>query len=646
MNLKKATNLILKQKFELNGSVFYYLSILGIAIITVYPWFNTGLSCGDDMATYIITRFGKVVANAKDLAELHGRFQYLFTLPIQSLPFVWDSIVIIKLFQVLPIVLALFLFNRVVRYSTGSQDLSALYVLLFLVTAQVSRHTSLFLNYPFCFSFSFSLLLCSYLLLMRYQQTKKYWILLVSALIYAIGLLFFEAYLVFLAFVTLFVIYRNVQAGEKGFKLVKKAGLQILPYLVVVICFLVVYVLYRQSHPSQYDGNKMSEGTAIIKSFFLVLWRLSTTAFPLTVYDSTKYLFAMKSEIADGFRNVVPYLIANARIEWIVKGVLVFGLAYYLLVRMPKTAYRTILVGMLAAVLLTFSPHFLLALTVKYIFYVTTQGMLGYVTTFFSLFGIVLFLSFLTVLLLNLTGPFTVLRHLTALVFSIGLVLCGFLTDFSNYYITRDVERASVRLYAMDELVKSDLFKAIPQYSNMAGTDLWINPSTQAGGLTVQNFEWTYYIGAKSGLSQFVYNNDSIFLSKVRESQAPCYKIVYNQSVRSDDAMLAVALLNRPGENDKKVDSVSTKILVLYYSQEKYFTVSFKKQPSVGETKTQLRISHITDEVDPGEYGEFTLFNTNDHARATIFTIEGPPVLIRSIRISNIVNPQTKLYYL
>jgi hypothetical protein len=646
MDLKKTTRFVLKHQIPVGTSGFYYIALLVIAIITVYPWFNTGLACGDDMANYLITRFGKVFANAKDLAELHGRFQYLFTLPIGSLPFIWDNMFVIKLFQVVPIMISLYLFYRIMVASTGSKELSALYALLFLITAQVSRHTSLFVTYPFFFSFSLSILLLSYLMLMRFQRKKKLWMLVASALIFSVGVLFFEAYLLYFGFASLLIIYSNIKSGTRGMTLVKNTALQILPFFIVVVCYIIVYVLYSRAHPSQYDGNKMADSAAIMKSFFTVLWRLSYTAFPLTVYDTTRNLFASKSEILSGFHNVVPYLMGHARVEWIVKGILVFGVSYYLLVRIPRIAWSTIILGVVVALLLTFFPHIPLALTVKYIFYTTTQNMLGYVTTFFSLFGVVLFLSMITALVLNLTGNFTIFRHLTALLISVAFVFCGFLTDFSNYYVTRDVDRASTRLYAMDELMKSEKFTEIPQSSNMYGFDLWNNPSTQASGLTVQNFEWTYYIGAKSGMAQYVYYNDSVYLSKAKQTPAPGYRIMYNQGYKSDDALLAIAQLKQPGPDDKKVDTVSTKIVVLYYSKDKYFSVSFRKQATPGETKTPIHISHIADETDPGEYVEFAIYNTKENQRATVFVIEGPAVIIKSIHISNLVSPGMKIYYL
>ncbi len=646
MDVKKITRFVLKDKIPLNSNVFYYISLLVIVIITIYPWFNTGLACGDDMSTYLITRFGKHFSNAKLIAELQGRFQFFITLPIQSLPFAWDNMFVVKLFLVIPVLFCLFLFYRIVLIITKSKELSALFVLLFFVTAQVSRHTSLFVNYPFIFTFSFSLLLLAYLLIHQYQKKKNYRALILSAFLFAFGLLFYEMYILFIWFAFLSIIYNAYQEGKRGFSLMKDVLFQFLPFLIVIISYLSAYVIYGHYHPSQYLGNKMAENNTILNSFFTVLWSLSYSAFPLMVYDTSRDFFPVRTDLIDGYHNIVPYLFAHARVEWIVKSILILGMSYYLLIRIPKTSYRTILIGFLLAVMLTFFPHIPLALTEKYIFFVTTQNMLGYVTTFFSFFGVLLFLSVVTALLLNLTRNFTLLRHITALVVSVGFVFCGFLTDFSNFYITRDIRQANLRLLAVDEMVKSEKFKAIPQNSNIYGADLWINPSYMASGLTVQNFEWSYYFYAKSEISQVVFQHDSAFLSAIKKTQEPGYRILYKQAFKSEDALIALAQLKVPGVNDTRIDSVSNKILIVYYSKYKQFSISFKKQPSAAQEKTSIKINHINAEIDPGEDVEFTIYNTVLNNTATIFTIEGPAIFIKSIRISNMINRDCKEFYL
>lgn len=648
MDIKKTTRFVLDHKIPLNSNVFYYLSLLTIAIITFYPLFGTGFASADDVANYTNTRFGKEFLCVKYVSEVSGRFYYLIFGLFHNLPYEIDDLFIIKLFQILPICLCLFLFYKIVLILTKSKEISSLFVLLFFVIAQFSHHTSLFFTYPFYFTFSFSLILSAYLLLHKFQITAKKHYLIFSALLFGFGLLFYEVFILFIGFAALSIVFNNARQGKKGLLALKQIGLQILPYVIVVICYGTAYIVYGRYHPSVYDGTIMGGGAITIGTFFQVLWKLSYSAFPLTEYDSDlmQDFFRYKSELIEGYRNIVPYLFYNAHIEWIIKSVLVFILSYYMLIRIPKVPYKMLLTGFLLSIMFTFFPHIPLALTQKYTFYVMTQGMLGYVTTFFSLFGVIFFLAILATFILNFTKSYTLPRHGLALVISAGFVLCSFLTDFSNYYVSKDIHQANIRLRVVDEMMKSDAFKAIPNSSNISSPQLWNNPFYMAGGVTEQGFQWTYYILCKSGITQFMIRDDKEFLKAAKGSAIPGYRVVYKQALKSDNAMLVLAQLDLPGPNDTVISNFSNKIMVVYYSKCKYFSVSFKRQDSTATDKVKIKINHINDETDPGNYVEFSIYNTNRDNPATIFWIENRLIDIRTIRISDLVSPESKVFYL
>ncbi len=648
MDFKKINQFVFKHKLPINSNIFYYFSFLVIAIITFYPLFAAGIASADDMGNYTNTRFGKEFLITRYVAEMSGRFYFFIFGLFHNLPYEIDDMFIIKLFQVIPICICIFLFYKVVLVLTKSKEISSLFVLLFFVIAQYSPHTSLFFTYPFYFTFSFSAILGSYLLLYRFQVTRKNRYLIFSSLLFGFGLLFYEVYILFIGFAALSIFYNNIREGKKYSVLIKHMVLQILPYVAIVILYGASYIVYGHLHPSEYGGTTMTGSTITIGSFFQVLWKLSHTAFPLTVYDSDfmQDFFRYKSELVEGYRNVVPYLFFHAHVEWIVKSILVFVLGYFIMIRIPKISYKTILIGLLLALMVTFFPHIPLALTQKYTFYAVTQGMLGYVTTFFSLFGVVLFISLLCTLLLNFTNSETVLRHGIALVVSLGFVLCSFLTDFSNYYVARDVHQSNLRMRTVEEMMKSDAFKNIPQFSNVYAAELWNSQNYMAGGITGQGFQWTYYILCKSGITQSMIFDGKEFLKSVKTSAAPGYRIIYKQDVKSDATMLVMAQLGIPGINDTVISNVSNKVLVVYYSRCKYFSVSFKRLDASETEKEKIKINHIPGEIAPGNYVEFSIYNTKLDKPATIFTIETPSIDIRSIRISDFVDSQGMVYYL
>lgn len=646
MNFKTTLRLLTKDKIHLTTQVFFYVALVVIAVITFYPIFNTGIGCADDMGSYMATRFGNQFTNAKYLAEMSGRFYYLIVAPFHNFSYIVDNQFIIKLFQIIPICFSLFLFYKIVCILTKSKELSALFVLLFFIVAQVSRHTCLFVTYPFYFTFSFSLLLIAYLLIYRFQKTKKYHFLIFSSCLYGFGLLFYEVYTLFIVFAFLSIIYNNINNGSRGWLLIKECIIQILPFVVVFIGYVSVYFIYSQLHPSQYYGSMLSDKTVTFSTFFTVLWKLSWTAFPLTVYDASHEFFSYKSDMITGFRNIVPYLFSYAHIEWLVKSLLVFVMSYFIMIRIPKIPYRIILIGFVLAVLLTFFPHIPLALTVKYTYYVMTQGMVGYITTFFSLFGVLLFLVLVCALLLNFSKTDTVLRHITTLVISVCFVLCAFLTDFSNYYISQDFHHANVRLYTVDEMIKSDVFKAIPASSNIYSSELWNNPYYMNGGLTEQGFQWTYYILCKTQIYQLMIRDQKDFLSRAIKTSESGYRIVYSQAYKTDDALLVLAELKPPSPADTVVATTSDKVLVVFYSEYKQFSLTFKRNDVTAINKVNVKINQITKEVNSGQSVEFTIFNTKFNDPSTIFTIEASSIDIKSIKVTNLINPESKVFYL
>ena len=646
MNRKNLTDLLLRNKFLITKDTLYYLIILIIAIITFFPLFGTGIGSADDMANYLNTRFGKEFISARFLAEMSGRFYYLVVGIFHNLPYEIDDMFVIKMFHILPICLCIFLFYRIVLILTQSKEVASLFVLLFFVVAQVSRHTSLFVTYPFYFTFAFALILTAYLLLFKFQKTTKKRYLIFSVLLFGVGLLFYEVYILFIGFAALSVFYYNYREGKRGVTYLKHVTLQMLPYILVVVGYGIAYIVYNQIFPSQYEGTKMGGASVTPASFFLVLWELSYTAFPLTVYDSLREFFGYKSELVDGYRDIVPYLFAHAHIEWLIKSILVFCLSIFLLARIPKVKYSILLIGFVLSVMFTFFPHIPLALTSKYTFYVTTQDMQGYITTFFSVFGVVLFLAILCSFILNFTKSHTIPRYILTVGISSALVICSFLTDFSNYYVTQDIHQANIRMRVVDEMIKTDTFKSIPQSSNIYAAQLWENPFYMAGGVTEQGFLWTYYIMGKSGIFQNMIRDPKTFLDLTRNRQDPCYRIEYFQAYKSDDALLVLAQLPPPSQNDSLISVASNKVMVVYYSKYKQFSVSFKRFDPVSQEPTKIKVSHINEEINPGKNVEFTVYNTRFNDPITVFTIETPSIDIRSIRISNIISVDSKVFYL
>ena len=635
----------MNEDFISKNRTLLYTSFVIITIITFYPLFTTGFGCADDLQNYFVARWGKSFENAKSVAGIAGRFYYLFVCPVYSLPFMIDNMFFTKIFQVIPIIVCYVLFARILFIITRSKELAFLYFLLVNVLMQVSGHTSLFVNYPFYYTFSFALLLSSYLLLLSFLKKRKKKLLFYSAILYISGLLFYEIYLfslVIIAFTIFFYYFRENDALRQK---VRVSILHFLPYLGLTILYLAIYFIYRVYHPSNYDGTTLAAGGVTLQSFFTVLWNFSYTSFPLTVFDSSRELFDEKSGMIPGHSPVVSHIIMNARVEWLIKGILAAWCTFLILMRLPEVKIKTFAGVILLSALLIFMPHVPLALTSKYTFYASV-GMIGYITTWYSFFGVVLLVTFLFAFLIHLFDRFAYLKKAVALILVFFIFICSVLTDYSNNAVEKDIRAANLRFHAVDEMVRSEPFRSIPEGSYIFARDLYKNPFHMANNLTDQSFDWSYYLGIKSGINHQVVKNENDYARCLEDTARQSYYLTMRQALKDEDVAIVIARIMPPALKDSLVSTIVNEAWVFYYSKYKIFSVSFDAKEPVLPGKMPMMINHIKDTIQTGKNLEFTIYNTQRYRAATIFSIKADSVDLKSIRISNMVNPGRIIFYL
>ena len=635
----------MNEDFLIKNRSWIILSFIILIIITFYPLGFTGFATADDFHYYLITMRGKIMEEANLFATVAGRFYY-FVKPVYSLPYFADNMAVIKVFQFVPILICFLMFAKIVQLVTCSKEIAALYFLLFFSTMQISKHTNLFVSYPFYFSFSFFLVLLSvYFLILFYQKEKKRY-LISSSISFAVGLLFYEVYILALVFLFIIVVYNNFRKYSRGSIRFRRVFFQFLPFLLIGIIYLTTYFIFRIYHPSHYSGTSFDTKEITFFSVLRVMWRLAYSSFPLTVYETSHYLFWDKSEILTGYSPVVLNLILGAKAEWLVKGVLVAFLGFKFLETLPKIANKVLLYLAAVAILLIFLPNLPLALTEKYRFCIEDGDMIGYVTTFFSFFGTLLFISLIFTWLINLFNFNKVIKKIVAGLFVLGFFLCSVITDYSNYYIAKDIRSANLRLFAIDELLKTNEFKSIPPGSPFFAREMYTNPSYCAAGLTEQDFNWFEYFEAKTGFVYPVYREYSEFHDRSKKIYQVPYFLTMRQTEKSEDIVLVMASTGSIQPQDSMVNHFTDKALVGYYSMYKTFTISFRVKHLLTKPSVPIRINHIEVDYPPDEMLEFTIFDTRKGNAATFFTIQYPGIDLNSIMISNMWNRENKIFYL
>jgi hypothetical protein len=624
---------------------YLYTILFAIALISFYPLMFTGIATADDLHFYIISIRGIVWEDTLFFAKVTGRFYFYIVKVFYSLPYFIDHPAFLKACQLVPIFLCMFVFWRILKLVSGSDSVPVLFTLIFLATMQISRHTSLFVAYPLYFTLSFFLILLSFHQLLIFFRNHRKRHLIASVILYIAGLLFYEVYLFYIFFVGMAILADRYLATGNNRDRIKQAAWWMAPYLVIVFLYVTAYFLYRFYYPPIYEGSSFSKNPISFSSFLYVIWRLSVTAFPLTVYETSHQIFSEKSELITGYSPVLLNLILTARVEWIVKGILVAFLGYRLLGFIEGIHLRKVLAFTLISVMMVFLPHILLGLTDKYNYYVGSGSMIGYITTFFSFFGVTLLLAGWIAYVAGKLSVSPVTRISFGIILATGLFLCSVLTDFSNYTIARDIRSANLRIYAMDELVKSDAFRAMPPNSPVYARTLYESPSVSAPNITEQAFNWYEYFDGRTGQFYPVGRDDSTFLSYASQSVLPSWYFTMRQAEKSEEISLVMARIGLVKPTDTVVNQYVDTATVLYYSSYKTFTVSFRIR-DIQPVRAQIGINHIRDVVSANGHVEITISNTKTGKPATQFTLMFPGIDINSIMVSNMVNKKNPVFYL
>ena len=635
----------MNEDFSIKRKTIYYLAFFIIGLITFYPLFTTGFGCADDVQNYLITLKKEFAHNSGYLAQMSGRFYYYIVYIVLDIPYLWDNTFIMKLFQILPILAGLLLFVAILRKITNSTEFSYLFLLIFLVTMQISGYTSLFLTYPLYFTFAFDLILLSLLLLLIYLKREKNWILILASVIFGLGLLFYETFLIYGFILYLVILAVKYEKGGTFFNWIKRTILPFLPFLVVMIIYLAIYFIFRIYHPSIYDGSTFTNSKFSFALFFKTIWGISYTAFPLTIWGSSLEIFKTQTLLIDGFRPVVLDVIVHGKAEWLVKAILVVMTGGWILLRVEKINHRLFFTGIGVSVLMIFLPQFPLGLTPKYTFYAKV-GMIGYIPTYFSLFGSVLLITLLIGYLIQWFDFSKILKRIVIWIIMTGFFVCSYLTDFTNDTVARDVRSANLRFYAMDEMIKNDRFATIPSGSDVFGKDLYNNPSFSAHFITEQSFNWSDYIGLKSGKFLNVFREDKEFETMVKDSTKEVYLFTCHQAAKDESVLLGIGKLLRPIEGDSLHLKLTDRGLFSYYSLYKIFTVSFRVKDPTKNPQATFKINHIPAKWPSGESVTLTIYNTDVWSRSTTFAIEIPWLDIYSVTVSNIVDPANPVFYL
>ncbi len=497
MSCKKSSNMKDK-KAEIWGKwVIFALSLVVVAI-SMAPLCRIGFTCADDLEYYYTFLRHNYWADAQNYAAYSGRFYFLITKPLYSLPYFADNFYVTKVFHIGTLLFSFASFAFMMRKVMSSKSFAAaLFVILAAFTPVTCNMHIPFIAYPFFFCFSFGMLCWSVVAFLRYADTQQYKYVILSTVLFAFVLLFYEAYLQFLAFFVLYVLIRNWHSfGFRRMWTEKRFWKEVLPYVSIGVLYLATYFIYRMSVPAEYTGTAFANSFSL-KNCWKVMWQCTITMFPL---QQIQHAVAVDNgQALVGHYVSKGFMLKHAPLAVYVNAALVVLVLAMLMRRFKGTVkWMRIVVVALCALVFAFGSHFLLGLTEKY--NAEWNGFIrGYVTSYFSYFGIMTFLVLCGLAFVKLFSRSKIFYPVACVLVLAATAPLIVVTGYSNDLLSHEWQRTHYTLAAMDEMVKEDAFSAFADNDILYCPTLSESGQWGAGVFGDERIEWSDFIALKAG---------------------------------------------------------------------------------------------------------------------------------------------------
>ena len=563
--------------------IFIYFLFFITIVLTLNPFFKIGFTTADDLENYMSVLSGNVFSDAKWYAQGAGRFYFLITKPIYHLPYLIDNFYFTKIVQYSSLLLSFVLFALVIKKIFKQKYFSLLvFLMLFVFLTVMPNYHVPVQAYPFYFTFSFSIILFSILRLIKYTETDKYKYLIQSVILFAVALLFYETYLVFLLILCIFIFCRNVGIYKKNILKTKTFYKEILPFVIVAVVYVLIYFGYRElaiKSDEFYSGSSFSNDINI-KNVLKILINYNNVAYPKFVYNTHQSVIEANSLLESGHQKGFFYILANSQIEVIINALMQCFIFVFLFTKIkPNITWKKIGLSILFSFLLMLSVHLILSFSEKY----NSEywlGVNGYVTTYYSYFMVVLILGLVMLLFLKLCYKKLWLRSIVIGVFSLVLFYFSIIIGYNNEHISRDWEHSHNQFAAMDELCIKGAFDNIPENSVIFAEDLY--KSVSMTGKDIYNgFKWDDYVFLKANKKISFCENPEEFIVKAGiNNQQDIYYISKYETIKSNDILYALTKINRStidytAPESMFLNAVGNSADIHYYSVNKDFTFEF-----------------------------------------------------------------------
>ena len=576
---------MLKDKHNQFNKLIWFLFAITI-VITLAPFFKVGITSADDLGNYTRYLDGTVFSSSWIFARDAGRFYFIITIPIYSLPYVGDSFIFTKIIQNLFLLLSYAMAAILIKKFFNSREIALLFFLVLVMATPISTNYHIpFIAYPFYFTFSFALLISAVLLFIKYTETNKYKFLIFSAIIFFISLLFYETYLLFLLFFCIWLFVRNIKlsGGFKNFFKSKTTYKEIVPFASAGLLYVILYFGFRMLLKNEgeiYSGSSFAQNFSW-KNFLTVLYELTQTVFPLHIFK-LNHIYINQLELSyNSSATSFISILKNTDLSTIVNIAVQLAIFIYLFLRLKNiSGYKKLGLGILFSLLFAFLSHSVLAMAEKYNT-VDAATIKGYVTSYYSYFGIWLAILLFAIIIYKLVKKNKYLKYTTIVLFSAAFAYVSIVNSYSNQVMARGWEQSQIRFSAINEMIEKEAFKDCPYGSLIYSPDMYWS-DILGYVLVAQGFNWGTYVNIKSGTQlNIISSADRMIEAHYELPDAKIYRLVKIHTSIDNDVLFVLAEVDKNSINwdkgkDMFVDATCTRAKVYYYSKSNDFVVQFK----------------------------------------------------------------------
>lgn len=601
-----------------------YVALILLTIISLYPRLKTGFTTNDDTEIALAAIQGQTFLQAVNTALTQGRFCEFFLILGLAIPHLFQNPIYYYAIAISAILSNIVSFYVLLRLVLGSERVALLITGLATAFLQYNWQHGLLTSYPFAYCFALTCFIWSVIFYYEWLRARK---LLQGVLT---GALFFLALLISEGFAPYFVIFLglSIYHASTSHRSLPKLGnicQTFLPVAISLGLYVFIWIAFAKAHAGIYPGVHI--GVVSPTRIARVLWQFSVSTLPSYFYwrdpKTMVVTFDGLSAPVWGLKGLVQSL----RVEWIVKGTILFFFCAWLLRPQRRMSGSFFSLAFAAGIACVIAPISLQTTTVKYQQWVIDSQALAHMNCYYAYFGTVFALGLVLLMISQVLTWSKILSFFYVTIISFLLAIASLATDKYNYYVSLDQQLSNLKWRAIDRLLQTDDFKALKAECVIYSPTLF-----SARGI-VANFPhyWTDYLSARAGKKVFVAQTAEEFFDRRREHpQSECYFLSYHQEPKDPNQFMILA--KAPYFTSPNKEAVYSKEAVLFtYSKYRSFVLIGRSRPGKPATVrvdnqpvTEMSGNVFTHKVDksnsPGDFPKITIESSTaiDVAHLTI----------------------------